>query len=412
MIAIHEPDHPSHDYLFVMYLRSILRYMQDQKIPVRLIQRLDQAHDETVLADTDFLTRKNIEMLKNRGCKLVGFNMVDSSHISHYCETPEDVDLIFSLTGIQTTNIGTELCIDKEFNVTLEEKQFIPQERWEMFNMMRLTGRLLSLPYVHWEKPPKVEPKPYSERSQKVLIRGGAHFRRVILAFFLMRHELLDCNSGFPMKDYFSTDMNPQFRFCDPCRASHREHKRFLHRSPIERNPQCNSPAVWGGELDLTQTGPWNNRCPESFYWLADKFSERHGPLNPSEVENLLNGEWLDQQAHLDNMARITFSADLKWLHSIYAAQRFWDGAITGCINLLPKRTNDQEYFPNMLDGVHYLTFSEDMKGFTYRGYSIGEAHYEYLAENALSLYREWIEPGEYPLNTKLLAHITERILN
>lgn len=407
MIAIHDWGTEKHDYLQVVYLRTLLIYLQDQGVDVKLIRELGQAKDCTVLTDTEFLFPEQVSMLKNNGCKIVGFNMVDSSYIAAQCrEDPQDIDLIFSLTGIQTSNTGRKMVIDKEFNVTLQDKEFLPPRNWDKFNMMRLTGRLLSLPYVHWERTqPTFEVRPYDTRSQKVLIRGGAHFKRVILAFFLMKHGLLDINSGFPMRDYVRLQMDERFRFCDECCTEFHVEQKFPFNA--RRTSGCTSPAQWGDDLNLSNTGLWNNRCPRSFYWLSMRFEGRHGFI--SGIETLMNGTWMSREDHLNLLGRVTFSADLKWLHSIYVAQRFWDSAMTGNINLLPKRTEDQEYFPDMVPDYHYLTFREDMSNL--EDLEISKGEYDFVSDNALSLYSTWIKPSDYLVNTNLLKHIADRIL-
>ena len=412
MIAIHDPAPPFHDYLNIMYLRPMLEYATAENIPCKLISELSHAHNDTVCVDTEYLTPENIDLLKNDGNRIIGFNIVDSSHLAQCSrENPLPVDLIFSFTGLQTTNRGKEFVIDQDFNVTLEERQFMEPEQWTRFDFMRSMGRLLSLPYVHWERQPLFIKQPYSNRSPKVLLRGGAHMRRVILALFLLKYGLLDEASGFPLMDYFKESMAEQFRFCKPCRNEvHRCGGKYPHRTPSLHRFECTSPAKWGGELDLENMGLWNNRCPESFYWLAEKFGQNHGYLLDDRLERLLNCEWLEQTEHLSTLGSTLFTADCKWLHSIYAAQRFWDGAVAGCINLLPERTADQEYFPAMQPTVHYKTFREDFSQLEQEA-QISKDEYESISHNAEELYKHWMQPSDYAISTNLLRHIFEHIL-
>jgi len=410
MIAIHDQQAGSHDYLRIMYFHPLFQYLYANGHDVKLITQLDQAKDCIVLTDTDFLTPEAVTKLKNNGCKVIGFNMVDSSVISQHCSEFWEVDHIFSLTGIQKTNVGREFVIDKEFNVSLEDRKFIPDEQWRHFNMMRLTGRLHSLPYVHWEWLPAINTEPYDRRSQRVLIRGGAHFRRVVLALFLLKLNRLDCNSAFPLHDFFKPEMAEQFRFCQPCQRDFQQDGKYCHRAPLEREVQCTSPAQWGGELDLENMGQWNNRCPQSFYWLAEKFKARYGDIPSSDLETLFNGKFVDTQTHLSILGRMALTADLKWLHSIYAPQRFWDGAYAGAVNLLPSRTNDQEYFPHIEEGEHYITFQENFQSLEEEA-QISKERYEHISANTRSLYEQWIKPTDYAINTNLLKHIVNKIL-
>lgn len=400
-----------HDYLYVLWFAALLQYSKDQGIPVAIVTDLSQARNETVLVDTEYLNPETISQLKNNGNKIVGFNLVDSSYIAQPCrEHIASIDLIFSFTGIQTTNTGHELEFDDQFMPRLVERKFLPESDWAVFNMMRMTGRLLGLPYVHWEKQPEFGHVPMSEKSGKVMVRGGAHFRRVVLAFFLMRAGLLDENSGFALRDFFGIRMNSQFRFCDECRSRYsRSNNRYTHHVS-GHSDQCTSPAEWGGELSLTNTGSWNNRCPRSFYWLADKFEQAHGPLHTGQLESLFNADFVTAEEHHKMLRRSSFTADLKWLHSIYAAQRFWDGAICGTVNLLPSRTNDQDYFPVIKEREHYLAFREDAIAPPWPDLEHGHELHEHIRNNCWALYTEWIRPGEYGVNTNLFRYITERI--
>lgn len=394
-----------HDYLYVLWFAAMLQYVKAQGIPISIISELDEAKNDTVLVDTEYLNPETISILKNNRNKIVGFNLVDSSYIAQPCrEYIADIDLIFSFTGIQTTNIGHELEFDDQFQPVMKERKFLPDSDWSVFNMMRMTGRLLSLPYVHWEKQPEPGHLPKDQKSGKVLIRGGAHFRRVVLAFFLLRSGMLDENSGFALRDFFGIRMNSQFRFCDECRSRFsRSNNRYTHHVS-GHSDECTSPAKWGNDLELANAGSWNNRCPRSFYWLADKFEQAHGPLNPSTLENLFNADFVTAEEHHKMLRRASFTADLKWLHSIYAAQRFWDGAICGTVNLLPNRTMDQDYFPMIQPGQHYIPFNE--------GEPLVDHDFDYaqVQNDCWALYTEWIRPGEYGVNSKMLGHITDRI--
>lgn len=226
--------------------------------------------------------------------------------------------------------------------------------------------------------------------------------RRFILALKLMEIDRLDINSGFVTYPYFQESMNPQFRYCEGCRAAWKRGKRY----PFFGNEKCTCP-----DQPLDDLGRWNNVSPSKFFDFSIRFLGRdnvtfnHHPA----IEKLMNSEWLPQKRHLEMLARITFTTDLKWLFSIYAAQRFWDAAMVGCINVLPSRTTDQEYFPVMRAYEHYSIYNEDM-GLLPLAFEIEEEGYNEIAKNAKNLYDQWMRPTNYAINTNLLKHIFEVI--
>lgn len=409
MIAIYEPP-KNHDYLGRMYFDPMRRFMYDHGIDVSPTINLEKTRNCTVLIDTEQLTPDTIAILRNNGCKIAGFNMVDSSHLAQPIRNDATVaDVIFTMTGIQLVNQGLELEFDDEFNPVLIPKPFMEPDAWERFDRMRYTGRLHSLPYVHWNQLPEVQRMPYEKRDARVMIRGGPHARRVLLAFWLMRANLLHPSSGFDVRNYFKEDMQPILRFCDECRAVYNVKERYPHHVPINAPQDCTSRAKWGGDLQLDYLGYWNNRCPRSFYWLAERFGRAHGFLDSTMLESLFNTDWLTPEEHLAMLNGAMFTSDLKWLHSIYAAQRYWDATAAGCINLLPSRTTDQVYFPDIAPNVHYLTFQEDFSMLEFDART-DKGEYEFITENNYQLYRQWIRPDGYALNSNLIRHIIERL--
>lgn len=399
--VIYDPKPVRHDYLSPMYFASMRAYASRNRIPLSDAVVLSDIKNSTVCCLADYLEPDVVSQLKNNGNKIVGFSVTDSSYVSQCCRAGKDlqkIDLMFMLTGIQKVNHGHEMVLDKDYKIQLERRQFLPEDDWAVFDQMHKDGRLQSLPYVHAESQPHVAARPYNSRSQKALIRGGHHMRRFILALNLMDLDKLDINSGFVTFPYFQDSMNPQFRYCEGCRNSWKRGKRY----PFFGNERCtctNQP--------LNDLGRWNNVSPSKFYDFSKKFLG-HDDYHPF-IEKLMNGEWLPQQKHLEMLARITFTTDLKWLFSIYAAQRFWDAAMVGCINVLPSRTADQEYFPAMVPFEHYRLFKEDMR-FLPMEFEIDERTYDQTSKSAKSLYDEWMRPTEYRINTNLLRHIFSRI--
>lgn len=402
MIAIYDPIPHGNAYA-TFFLNALRAYTT-----IGTVHELSEARNCTLLLLSDYLKPEVILMLKNNGCKIVGFNVTDSSYISQVCRYASElplVDLMFMVSGIQRTNDGHEIELDPDCSVRLQPRQFLEPEYWAVFDKMREDGKLHSLPYIHWDKQPGITPQPYRLRSQKAFIRGGGHMRRIILALKLMSRDLLDVNSGFMLRPYFSDDMNPQFRFCDGCRARYKRDGRFVFSMETSTS-ECNSPAPWKTENPFDNLSMWNNRCPESWANLAIRFKQG---ANMRIWEHMLNASWLSAEQHLGMLSRITMTSDLKWIFSIYAPQRFWDGAMAGAINVLPSRTKDQDYFPEMSPGQHYLTFKEDMQSLE-QDFHIEETGHERISEQARRLYEKWIRATDYPINTNLLHHMMERI--
>lgn len=414
-LAIYDPLPMGNEYCTKMFLRPIVRYAIDSGIAVSECCQLDKAKDSTVVLLTDHLSEERILTLKNNGNKIVGINVTDSSYISgqiRYAKSLQLVDLIFMVSGVPVNNNGSELAIDDSFNVTLVDKPFLDEENWRVFDFMRRAGRLQSLPYVPWTPIPDVPRQPWSQRSQKAILRGGGHARRFILALFLQLIDKLDPNSGFVLHPYFADDMNPQFQYCNTCRKNFRENGHKAVYKPDPKNwdaNECNSPARFYGDhgqmWTLKDLGHWNNRCPRSFFWMAEQFQKRHGSIDMAIVEKILNARWLDPKEHLAMLGRILFSSDLKWEHSIFMPQRFWEAASAGCINILPLRTINQEYFPRMKPGEHYLVFEEDFRNLDL-AFRIDEQGYNHAAGEMRRIYDEWIQPTNYAINSNLLAHI------
>lgn len=399
---LYDPKPTIHDYLSPLYFDEMEKYGKNNGIEFLRIGTITEAANCIFICNADYLDPINVSILKNNGCKIVGFSVTDSSYVSQACRAGfrlKEIDLMFMLTGIQNVNHGHEMIVNNDFKIELEPRQFLPEEDWKVFNEMRQVGRLQSLPYVHAERQPHVEGRPYSARSQKALIRGGHHMRRFILALKLMEIDRLDTNSGFVTEPYFQDSMNPQFRYCELCRDAWRINNRSYPYMKI-RLCSCKIPPV----EDL---GQWNNISPAQFYGFAEQFGidESFMPA----VAKLLNARWLTQQQHLEMLARITFTSDLKWLFSIYAAQRFWDAAMVGCVNLLPRRTMDQDYFPAMHPGVHYQMFKEDFSYLEFES-SINEETYNEISRNSKNLYYDFMEPTIYRIGTPILKNIFQKI--
>lgn len=406
-VAIYDPAPYRNEYASKLFFASMRQYAAANGIQCRNIESLLEAErGEVLVILTDHLNTDLILMLKNNGTKIVGFNVTDSSYIAQsirYSDALSLVDLIFMVSGVQNTNAGSEIAVDSKFRVTLVDKPFLDPASWQIFDYLRRAGRLQSLPYAPWAPIPEATREPFNRRSQKVILRGGGHARRFLLALFLHVIDKLDPNSGFVLFPYFAEDMNPQFRYCDACRSAYR-HDRWANRRLADLE-HCNSPAMVNGELTMADLGQWNNRCPNSFFWMAEQFARYHGSVDMKLVEDMLNARWLEPKEHMAAMSRITFTSDLKWVQSIYKPQRFWEAAAAGCINVLPMRTMAQDYFPHTVAGHHYLVYEETFKNLEL-AFSIDESSYNEMAGDCRRLYETWIAPSIFGMNTNLLERI------
>jgi hypothetical protein len=412
-VCIYDPLPMGNEYATKMFFAPMRAYAGANGIPCSDLVTLTDIRGAHVVLLTDHLSDERIMMLKNNGNKIIGLNVTDSSYISQairYAKSLQLMDLIFMVSGVQKVNTGTEIAVDNNFNVTLVDKPFLDPDNWERFDFMRRSGRLQSLPYVPWTPIPEVERQPWRQRSQKTILRGGGHARRFLLAMFLDAVGKLDPNSGFVLHPYFDENMNPQFRYCDECRADYKQHRHARMLPPSEK---CNSPAHGsfdGPELfEMSDLGQWNNRCPRSFYWMAERFSEKRGAISRELVESMLNARWLHPKEHMERLGRILFTSDLKWVHSIYKPQRFWEAAAAGCINVLPMRTLSQDYFPNTVPIANYLVFEETM-GNLELAFSLDEPSYREMADDTRRIYDTWIAPSVFGINTNLLTHMFDEM--
>lgn len=397
----------SNSYVSHMYFRPMLDYAIDNGMPIECVTNLHTVKDGIVIIGSDHLNPANIISLKNNGCKIIGFNCTDSSYIAQACRYEPELQLIdkmFMLSGIQTHNYDVDPVFDENFNVTLVQKQFLPENHWQNFEAFR--PKMNSLPYVLWENPavpPKVN---FSERRKSIIFRGGNHFLRVLTYLFALRNKVADQDSGFSAYPYFEDSMNPQFRFCDECRSKWKPGQYY----PYQPNPQradCTSIAEWGGKLNLQNPGHWNNRCPKSFYWLAEQFQKTHGPLEMGKFQTAINGRFWDYKRHLETLRNAMFFADYKWVFSINTPQRFWEAAMARTIYLVPDRTKFQDYFPAIQKDEHYMTFSEDFGGLDAE---VSEEKFNHITDNCSKMHTEWMSPSQYKISTNLLKHIFERI--
>ena len=142
---------------------------------------------------------------------------------------------------------------------------------------------------------------------------------------------------------------------------------------------------------------------------MAVIFNEKYGGVDIDLVQNIFNGKfitnWFDTILN-----RYMFYADMKWIFSIYTPPRFWEAAGAHTINLSPERLNDQEQFPAIKDGVHYLSYKEDFSNIKEVIEGITQEQFEFITQNCFAIYKEWILPNKYSISDKLLQYIIDGI--
>jgi hypothetical protein len=358
---------------------------------------LKKYRNETILIDAESLTPEMIVLLKENQNRIVAFDINDNSVFCYsYSDSPAilDVDMIFKVAGIQKTNHSYETMIDENCEYGLISKRFMSPVNWVYYRSLKEENRIHPLPYVLWENY-NVPNTPYSHRSPLVLVRGGHHYNRVHLLFNLMKFNLVDSNSVFNTRGYIG-------QYCDVCRDTFLN-GRMTYDSVVSHPSSCRLVRPFPMEY-FQSRGDWNNSCPSRYFEMAEIMG-----LDRGRVEDALNGSYVGITDYYDILNKYLMYADLKWIFSIYAPPRFWEAAAAHTINLVPIRTNDQDYFPEMIDQEHYLTFSEDFEDLDLVS-EVYEKSYQRIVDNTYDLYDRWIKSGQYMLSTNLMDHIMSKI--
>lgn len=399
-------------YASQMFLQPLFNYARDRGVTVKQADALVPEHGWAHICNADYLTPEVVQHFKECGCLVYGVNCIDSAYPSETLRGPHlaDVTKLFMVSGVQNTNFSEATVIDPDFTIRAEQRQFLPDDEWAVFDAMRRDGRILPLPYVPWEPIQSVSRVPFSAKRPTVLFRGGNHLLRFVTFLFALRNGCADERSGFQTRAYFSDDMNPQFRYCEECRATYRAFGYFPYKisGPNGMNlGDCQSEAPWGGDsVDMSVPGRWNNRCPQSFYWLSEQFAKKHGSIDMSAVERALNYHDERSYDHLEAIAGARFYAECKWEFSIHMPQRFWEAASVGTLSLLPARSGDQDYFPRV--PRLFRMFGNDLTDISP---DVNEGYYEWAAQETLEIYQKWIAPTKYVIGTALLEHMLNHIL-
>lgn len=402
-----------------MYWAPLLAYGPAHGLPVQMAQNEAELRDCVAMVHGDRLTPERIQRLKDANCKVCSWDVNDSSYLSSaYIHSPEQnlVDLIFKISGVPKQNEVNELNLDRNFQIQVSREKYLPDDKWEEF--LKIRPKIRPLPYALWHPlvPHGTPNRPANHRSGKVLVRGGNHFLRVILAFRLMQEGLLDARSEFATAAYFSPGMEKRFQYCDGCKAEKAQHGRCRIDAPVRRS-ECTNP-VTGWELEgeffggpmfgRHEFGMWNNKCPHSFLFLAKEYERCRGPLDHPFLEKLFNGDMRDASAFTEDLSQASYAGDFKWLNSINLPPRFWEAASVGTPSLYAARSDDQDYWPHVTAGEHYFTYPEDMLDFGIRDRSPED--WTRVSQAVHALYNDKMRGTEYAISNSLLEHVTNSI--
>lgn len=412
----------SNEYLTRMFWHPLLAYGAHTGLTIQIAQNETEMRDCVAMVHGDRLPPERIQRLKDANCKVVSWDVNDSSYFSSsYIHSPEQgmLDLIFKISGVPKKNEVNEMNLDRNFQIQVSREKFLPDARWEEFDKIRQSGRIKPLPYVLWNPivPRGTSPRPWNQRSGKALVRGGNHFWRVVLAFRLMQDGLLDARSEFATAAYFSEGMERRFQYCEGCKQEKSQHGRCRIDSPIRR-AECTNPATgweipgefFGGPMfGRHEHGWWNNKCPHSFLHLAREFERCRGPLDHPFLEKLFNGDMRDITAFVEDLSQAAYVADAKWLNTVNLPPRFWEAASVGTPSLYTARTADQDYWPAVQEGVHYATYVEDMNAFQIRPED-ERWNWDMISQEVHALYETQMRGTEYAISNALLQYMTDSI--
>lgn len=411
-LRIYDPGYPNgaNEYVSKMFFAPMLAYGPEAGHDIALTDVLVPSISTTVICNADHVTPRIIEWFHENEVPLVVFSCIDSAYLAEsirYAPEARRIKKIFMVSGVQNTNVSNATVFHADGRITAESRQFLPEKSWALFDAMRVEGRLQSLPYVPWRKLNAPTPLPFEEKRPTVLFRGGNHFLRVVAFYVALSRGCADPQCNFQTGFYFADDMNPQFRYCDGCRRTWNANGGRYPFVDATTPQECLSEAIHAADPFLVP-GMWNNRCPQSFYNLAAVYFKERVRDVSGPIEDALNGKREPDEGHLQAINKARFYADSKWEFSINMAQRFWEAASVGTVNLLPQRAADQDYFPQMFAGEHFSTFKDDMSDLSAEA---GAMEYQAIANQTFALYQKWMNPEKHAISDSLLGHIFNQIL-
>ena len=395
------------DYFTLMYRAELCKYCKRIGVQTNDIDDLMTVQNAIVLTLGENLTPEVIVRIKENNNFLVVFDINDNSVLTHTYGAFDEVlliDLIFKIAGIQTTQESYEMHIDHELNYTRRKKRF-QEGAWGKYFDMVAANKVRSLPYPPWDLT-TVDIAPWEERNKLALIRGGHHYQRVHLFLHLLSLGMLDESSLFPAREY-------AFQFCEDCKnifkkSDFQDGKVTFERLKKYPNISCRL-KNWKYDFNVN-CGLWNNSCVSRYYDLAELFRNKYGGFELSAVERAFSGAFTNNSWRNKILNRYLLFADFKWIFSIYAPPRFWEGAEACTVNLVPERTNDQEFFPEIQEDVHYITYKEDFSNLE-EACGVDQEKFEFITNNCFELYNTWIaRQDDYRVSPNLLQHILDEI--
>lgn len=397
-LSIFDPKPYHNDYVSLRYFEPLEQFARNIGIEVKRIDAPVPEAGWTMLCNAGNLTQEIVDHFNDNGCKFAAVSCNDSAYLTANIDAFfHHIPLLFTVSGVQKVNFSKQSVMNPDMAVTTRDVQFLPLGEWVKYSEMHRVGRLLPLPYVPWDRLEEV-PIP-AQKTPKILFRGGNHFWRFVAYLHALKNGVAHSASGFLTEDYFREDMLPQFRYCGQCRT-----ERAMEGG---RMPFSSGRSRCGCDVGLDKFDEplkWNNRTPRAFFWLASHFD-----VDISAVESALNFHRQTAEQHLRSVADAAFFADCKWEFSIHTAQRFWEAASAGTVNLLPRRANDQEHFPDI--SYAHFTFRDDFIDIHELVNSAGGQVFKKTASEARELYDHWIKPGpNYVTNENLMRHILDRI--
>lgn len=415
-LVIYDPLPSTNDYLSSVYFSSLYAYAKDNNLDCEIVRdNLLGIKNKKILIDATNLGKEYpvkdnsiLVALKNNGNSIYCFDINDHSSLGFYEVDISMIDFLFKIAGIQDTDFDNELYISNDLTYSIAPKHFLEPSSINHVQYTNLIkeNKIMSLPYVLDDAEYNIGVN-YEQRVKKCLVRGGAHFKRIHLFFNLLKNNLADSSSSFDVTGY-------KHSMCDECvnitnggnftLDTYRQHRLFDCKNPVfkwqeEMLEGCFNSNRWA----------WNNRCYPMYYWLMDKFISKYGQIDVGVVEAVFNNPRISSQGLNSILGRYLFYGDFKWIHSVYAPQRFWQAARCNCINLLPERAASQSYFPVLKKDEHFITFKEDFSDLD-KLHNVTKEQYEYITNNCFELYNKYIKIGRYKLSTNLMDEIFNKI--
>jgi len=421
-LVLYDPEPRKNDYLTRYVFPAMIAYGVDTGRPVVRTDKYLEVKNSTMLLEAQHLTPATIIQLKINNNDIVSFDINDNTCLcNNYYQRWEakHIDLIFKYAGIMTQTQTTDLDISGRFEY--KSKPVIAWynywAEWSIYNELRNEKKFVPCAYTPWDtsKPAPTQFIPFEQRRKTCLIRGGLHYLRYHMYLMLMKHGLADQNCAFDMKPYHLPEMREDMRFCPSCCEEYEKPGGLTHAYYKGNTHQCNQRNKgWQTTQDkdfinIPNLHLWNNECLPSYYWLTDKFIEAHGDIDMGAVERALNGKLVPIPEFEQQLQQCLFYGDYKWMNCINFPMRHWHSAREKTITLVPRRTNDQHYFPRAVDGDHYITVADDFSDM-HTALDITKEQYEHITENCFAQYTQWIKSDHYTLSTNMLKRMFDSI--